>query len=151
MKIVCRCQDVTEEEVVAAIRQGATTIDEIKRLVRVGMGHCQGRTCRRLVMQILSRELGKPFAAIDLPTQRPPTRPLPFDLITAEATAHGVHARPESAAPAGAAGRARAKPAASRTGKVAATTTEGRERPVAPRATAGKPAAKAPAKGGKTR
>ncbi len=88
MKIVCRCQDVTEEEVITAIRQGATTIDELKRLVRVGMGHCQGRTCRRLVMQILSRELGKPFAEIDPATLRPPTRPVPFAMIMAEAREH---------------------------------------------------------------
>ncbi|HQB84187.1 MAG TPA: (2Fe-2S)-binding protein, partial [Candidatus Rifleibacterium sp.] len=46
MKIICRCQDVTEDEIIAAIRQGATTIDEIRRLVRAGMGSCQGRTCR---------------------------------------------------------------------------------------------------------
>ncbi|RCK78065.1 MAG: hypothetical protein OZSIB_1841 [Candidatus Ozemobacter sibiricus] len=84
MKIVCRCQDVTEEEVVAAIRQGATTIDEIKRLVRAGMGPCQGRTCRRLVSQIISRELKKPMAEIYPPTFRPPNRPVPFALVMAE-------------------------------------------------------------------
>ena len=60
MKIICRCQDVTEDEIIAAIRQGATTIDEIRRLVRAGMGSCQGRTCRRLVSQIISRELKRP-------------------------------------------------------------------------------------------
>ncbi len=86
MKIVCRCQDITEEEVVAAIRQGATTIDEIKRLVRAGMGPCQGRTCRRLVAQILSRELKKPAAEIYPPTFRPPNRPVPFKLIMVEYT-----------------------------------------------------------------
>lgn len=84
MKIVCRCQDVTEEEVVAAIRQGATTIDEIKRLVRAGMGLCQGRSCRRIVAQILARELKKPMAQIYPPTFRPPNRPVPFSLIMAE-------------------------------------------------------------------
>jgi len=84
MKIVCRCQDITEEEVIAAIRQGATTIDEIKRLVRAGMGPCQGRTCRRLVSQIISRELKKPAADIYPPTFRPPNRPVPFKLIMAE-------------------------------------------------------------------
>ncbi|HEY9070007.1 MAG TPA: (2Fe-2S)-binding protein [Candidatus Ozemobacteraceae bacterium] len=84
MKIVCRCQDITEEEVIAAIRQGATTIDEIKRLVRAGMGPCQGRTCRRLVAQIISRELKKPVGEIYPPTFRPPNRPVPFKLIMAE-------------------------------------------------------------------
>jgi len=84
MKIICRCQDVTEDEISAAIRQGATTIDEIRRLVRAGMGQCQGRTCRRLVAQIISRELKTPPAEIYPPTFRPPNRPVSFELIMAE-------------------------------------------------------------------
>ncbi|MBF0543624.1 MAG: (2Fe-2S)-binding protein [Candidatus Riflebacteria bacterium] len=84
MKIICRCQDITEEEVIAAIKQGATTIDEIKRLVRAGMGPCQGRTCRRLVSQIISRELKKPVTEIFPPTFRPPNLPVPFKHVIAE-------------------------------------------------------------------
>jgi len=84
MKIICRCQDVTEDEIIAAIRQGATTIDEIRRLVRAGMGSCQGRTCRRLVSQVISRELKTPAADIYPPTFRPPNRPVSFELIMAE-------------------------------------------------------------------
>lgn len=42
MKVICRCQDVTEDEIVAAIRQGATTIDEIRRLVRSWYGLVPG-------------------------------------------------------------------------------------------------------------
>ncbi len=84
MKIVCRCQDITEDEVLTAIRQGATTLDEIKRLVRAGMGPCQGRTCRRLVQQIISRELKKPMAEIHPSTFRPPNLPVPFNLVMAE-------------------------------------------------------------------
>ena len=88
MKIICRCQDVTEDEIIAAIRQGATTIDEIRRLVRAGMGSCQGRTCRRLVSQIISRELKTPAAEIYPPTFRPPNRPVAFELINAELAEH---------------------------------------------------------------
>ena len=84
MKIVCRCQDITEEEILKAIRQGATTLDEIKRLVRAGMGPCQGRSCRRLVQQILSRELKKPMAEIHPSTFRPPNLPVPFNMVLAE-------------------------------------------------------------------
>ncbi len=84
MKIICRCQDITEEEVISAIRQGATTIDEVKRLVRAGMGPCQGRTCRRLVSQILSRELKKPIADVFPPTFRPPNLPVQFRMVMAE-------------------------------------------------------------------
>ncbi|MBF0498708.1 MAG: (2Fe-2S)-binding protein [Candidatus Riflebacteria bacterium] len=88
MKIVCRCQDITEEEIVAAIKQGATTIDEIKRMVRAGMGPCQGRSCRRLVSQLLSRELKKPMADIYPPTFRPPNLPVQFKLVMAEIEKH---------------------------------------------------------------
>ncbi len=88
MKIICRCMDVTEDEIIAALRQGATTIDEIRRLVRAGMGSCQGRTCRRLVSQIISRELKTPAAEIYPPTFRPPNRPVAFELINAELATH---------------------------------------------------------------
>ncbi|OIP28670.1 hypothetical protein AUK22_03940 [bacterium CG2_30_54_10] len=84
MKIICRCQDITEEEIIDAIRQGASTIDEVKRLVRAGMGPCQGRTCRRLVSQIIARELQKPISDVFPPTFRPPNRPVPFKLVMAE-------------------------------------------------------------------
>lgn len=94
MKIVCRCQDVTEEEIIDAIRQGATTIDEIKRLVRAGMGPCQGRTCRRLVAQIISRELKTPPSNIYPPTFRPPNLPVPFSMIMAEVEAEEKQGKP---------------------------------------------------------
>ena len=36
--LICRCQEVTESEIVAAIRDGATTVDGVKRRTRAGMG-----------------------------------------------------------------------------------------------------------------
>ncbi len=74
--IICRCEDVTEAEVLAAIEQGATTADEVKRLTRAGMGHCQGRTCRRLINQILARKLGQKASEQRPVTQRPPLQPV---------------------------------------------------------------------------
>jgi glycerol-3-phosphate dehydrogenase len=58
--IVCRCETVTEAEVVAAIRNGAKTVDGIKFRTRAGMGRCQAGFCLHHVMKILSRELGIP-------------------------------------------------------------------------------------------
>ncbi len=58
--IVCRCETVTEAEVVAAIRNGARTTDGIKLRTRAGMGRCQAGFCTHHVMRILSRELGTP-------------------------------------------------------------------------------------------
>jgi glycerol-3-phosphate dehydrogenase len=59
-KVVCRCETVTEAEIVAAINApvGAKSIDAIKRRVRAGMGRCQGGFCGPRVMEILVRELG---------------------------------------------------------------------------------------------
>ncbi|MCL2864098.1 MAG: NAD(P)/FAD-dependent oxidoreductase [Lachnospiraceae bacterium] len=58
--IVCRCEMISEGEVVDAIRRslGATTLDGIKRRVRVGSGRCQAGFCTPKTMEILSRELG---------------------------------------------------------------------------------------------
>ena len=59
-KVVCRCETVTEAEIVAAIKGpvGARSVDAVKRRVRAGMGRCQGGFCGPRVMEILVRELG---------------------------------------------------------------------------------------------
>jgi glycerol-3-phosphate dehydrogenase len=58
--IVCRCETVTEAEIVEAIRRpcGATTVDGVKFRTRAGAGRCHGGFCLPRVMDILSRELG---------------------------------------------------------------------------------------------
>ena len=58
-QIVCRCETVTEAEVVEAIHRkpGATTVDGVKRRTRSGMGRCQGGFCLPRVSEILQREL----------------------------------------------------------------------------------------------
>ncbi len=60
-RAVCRCETVTEAEVVEAVRRGARTVDGVKRRVRAGMGRCQGGFCTPKVMEILSRETGVPM------------------------------------------------------------------------------------------
>lgn len=59
--IICRCETVTEGEILDAIRRpgGATTIDGVKRRTRAGMGRCQGGFCESRIVSILSRELNK--------------------------------------------------------------------------------------------
>jgi glycerol-3-phosphate dehydrogenase len=56
--VVCRCETVTEGEIVEAVHRGATTLDGIKFRTRAGMGRCQGGFCTPRVVKILSRELG---------------------------------------------------------------------------------------------
>ncbi|NLZ29033.1 MAG: FAD/NAD(P)-binding oxidoreductase, partial [Firmicutes bacterium] len=56
--IICRCETVSEGEIVEAIKRGARTVDGIKFRTRSGMGRCQGGFCRPRVIKILARELG---------------------------------------------------------------------------------------------
>lgn len=64
--IVCRCEKVTEAEIVRAIHGpvGARSLDGIKRRTRAGMGRCQGGFCSPRVVKILARELGVPMETI---------------------------------------------------------------------------------------
>lgn len=59
-QIVCRCETVTEAEIVAAIRRrpGAVSVEGVKRRCRAGMGRCQSGFCQSRVVAILARELG---------------------------------------------------------------------------------------------
>ena len=64
--IVCRCEQVSEGEIVDAIRRplGAKSLDGVKRRVRAGMGRCQAGFCTPRTMEILARELGVDITAI---------------------------------------------------------------------------------------
>jgi len=61
-RVICRCEEVTEGEIRAAIRArvGARTLDGIKRRTRSGMGRCQGGFCTPRLIEILGSELGLP-------------------------------------------------------------------------------------------
>jgi len=74
--ILCRCEDITREKVLACIADGYKTLDEIKRVTRAGMGPCQGRTCRHLIATELSRAYGLPMEDVLMPTFRPPVKPI---------------------------------------------------------------------------
>ena len=65
-RVICRCETVTEGEIVDAIHQpvGARTVDGVKRRTRAGMGRCQGGFCGPRVTQILARELGIPVEKV---------------------------------------------------------------------------------------
>lgn len=62
--IVCRCETVTEGEIVEAIRRGARTEEGVKMRTRTGMGRCQGGFCLPRVINILARELDIPVTRV---------------------------------------------------------------------------------------
>ena len=65
-RVICRCETVTEGEIVDAIHEpvGAVTLDGVKRRTRAGMGRCQGGFCGPRVVQILARELNIPVEKV---------------------------------------------------------------------------------------
>lgn len=64
--IVCRCENITEAEIINAINHpvGARDVDGVKRRTRAGMGRCQGCFCGMNVPKIISRELGIPIEKV---------------------------------------------------------------------------------------
>lgn len=65
-QIICRCEMITEGEIVAAIHSplGAVDLDGVKRRTRAGMGRCQAGFCSPRVTEILSRELKIPMVSV---------------------------------------------------------------------------------------
>ena len=60
-RIVCRCEQVREDEIVDALHRGirVKTVDGVKRRTRAGMGWCQGEFCKPRVIEIMEREYGE--------------------------------------------------------------------------------------------
>ena len=65
-RIVCRCEGITEGQILEAIRRvpGARDLDGVKRRTRAGMGRCQSGFCGGRVMEILARELRIPLESV---------------------------------------------------------------------------------------
>lgn len=65
-RIVCRCEMVTEGQVLNSIRRtlGATTLDGVKKRTRAGMGRCQAGFCTERTMELLAQELNIPLSEV---------------------------------------------------------------------------------------
>ncbi len=64
-RVICRCNKVTEGEVIEAVKRGARTLDGVKLRTTAMFGRCQGSFCTVNIMKILKRELGVEFADIE--------------------------------------------------------------------------------------
>ena len=82
--IVCRCEDISEEDVIQAIEEGYIDVEELRKKLRIGMGPCQGRVCIQLVTRIIERNTGKKIKKIQLPTVRPPLVPVSLGTLASE-------------------------------------------------------------------
>lgn len=75
-RIVCRCEEITKGEIRQAVHMGLWTMTEVKRMLRCGMGLCQGQTCTKNIKRIIAAELQVSPAQLEEPTVRPPVRPV---------------------------------------------------------------------------
>lgn len=69
--IICRCSDLTLKEIRELIRNGYTSVEEIKRISRAGMGPCQGRTCGSLILREIAAFQGVDVSELKVSTSRP--------------------------------------------------------------------------------
>jgi len=79
--IICRCEEITLGEIKQAIKDGACDVTGVKRRTRAGMGLCQGRTCEKLIQQIIKEESDKKIDETGTSTSRPPVRPVTFGTL----------------------------------------------------------------------
>jgi sarcosine oxidase, subunit alpha len=68
--IVCRCERVRKSTIVRAVRDGVRDMNQLKAVVRTGLGGCNGKTCTDLILRIFKEE-GIPSDEITMPTHRP--------------------------------------------------------------------------------
>jgi len=73
--IVCRCEDVTLADVQHAVASGYADVEEVKRYTGFGTGPCQGKECLREVALAIAAATGRPPAALQPFTTRPPLVP----------------------------------------------------------------------------
>ena len=102
---VCPCEEVTRGELLDAspprflgwagkeqghgdfaglMKTGSLNLDQVKRITRAGMGHCQGRRCREEIAMLSAQAAGVEVSQVPLASYRPPVRPLPMDILWPE-------------------------------------------------------------------
>lgn len=79
--VICRCEEIEIDEIRKWIAAGYTEFDELKRILRVGMGPCQGRGCRDIILRELAKATGRNVADIAPGTIRPPVKPIKISLL----------------------------------------------------------------------
>lgn len=86
--IVCRCEEINIDEIETALKMGAETFDDIKRMTRCGMGPCQSKICMNPVRKLISDYTGKPLAKIPPPRLRMPLKITRMDSLAGELDDH---------------------------------------------------------------
>ncbi len=83
-KIVCYCEDLTEEDLLTIIRLGYDDLETLKRYSGFSTGPCQGKTCMMHVLRLLSQEKKLKPSDLHLTTQRPPVDPIALEVLAGD-------------------------------------------------------------------
>lgn len=80
--IICRCNDVTLNDLMKAIEMGIDDFELLRRYLRLGFGPCQGRSCLMIAARIFARTSGKSLDEVLANYKvRPPIVPMPTRLV----------------------------------------------------------------------
>lgn len=79
--LVCRCEEVTAEQIHKAIDNGANDLTGVKSRTRVGMGMCQGRVCGASVATLVARQMGREQSEVGAFTGRPIVKPVSLGVL----------------------------------------------------------------------
>lgn len=71
--IICRCEDVSLQDLHDVLQEGYETFEDVKRILRVGMGPCQGNSCSLLVQREIASFFKQPLETVKIHTSRPLT------------------------------------------------------------------------------
>ncbi|MEL7610409.1 MAG: (2Fe-2S)-binding protein [Bacillota bacterium] len=82
--ILCRCEEIRRSEILFAIGMGCRSVAAVKKFTRAGMGACQGRTCARLIEQLLVASGISPEDAAARDKARFPIVPCPIGAFEKE-------------------------------------------------------------------
>jgi thioredoxin reductase/Fe-S-cluster-containing hydrogenase component 2/bacterioferritin-associated ferredoxin len=82
--VICRCEDLKKSEILSAIHSGLHSFDELKKVLRCGMGVCQGRTCQDIILRMIASETGRPLDTLAGQKKRPPSRPVTLKELAGE-------------------------------------------------------------------
>jgi len=74
--IVCRCEQVSADQVTAIAKAGCTGVNQLKTFTRAGMGACQGRQCGLNLCHLVAQAQDRPIATVEPLTLRPPLSPI---------------------------------------------------------------------------
>ncbi|MGQ4891151.1 MAG: (2Fe-2S)-binding protein [Candidatus Njordarchaeia archaeon] len=84
MKFVCLCEDVTEEDIIKAIKEGFDDIFSLRMFTGAGTGSCQGKFCAINLVKILAKLTNRSIDEIGLPSFRTPLKPISVDKVVGE-------------------------------------------------------------------